>query len=107
MASEKQFTTFDRLLSILVLITFRNRALREKRGSTWTRNQEKERKGVQGKFWNDNYNMCTLQVIGRIYDFIVEIQMHGTCIWLFGSFVVIGMGFSCIDSGFQPCLAIS
>ena len=40
-------------------------------------------------------------------DFLVIFGMHGTCMCVFGSLVIIGMGFSMCDNVLQTCLAIS
>jgi hypothetical protein len=36
-----------------------------------------------------------------MYDFLASFGMHGTCMCVFGSLVVIGMGFSRCDSVFS------
>ena len=39
-----------------------------------------------------------------MYDFLAIFGMHGTCMGVFYSLVVIGMGFSRCDSGFNLAL---
>ena len=48
-----------------------------------------------------------LQVSSCMYDFLDIFGMHDTCMCVFGSLVVIGMGLARCDNVFQPCLAIS
>ena len=54
----------------------------------------------QGKIWIKQLQHENLQVTGCMYNFLVGFDMHGMCMLVFGSFVVIGMGFVRLDSGF-------
>ena len=40
-----------------------------------------------------------------MYDFLSSFDMHGTCMCVFGSLAIIGMGFSRCDNGFNLALS--
>jgi len=42
-----------------------------------------------------------LQATGCMCDFLAGLWMHGTCMYVFGSLVIIGMGFFRCDNGFS------
>jgi len=48
-----------------------------------------------------------LQVPSCMYDFLAIFCMHGTCMCVFGSLVIIGMVSAKCENSFQPFLAIS
>jgi len=52
------------------------------------------------KIWIKQLQQDNLQVSSYMYDFPASIGMHGTCMHVFGSLVVIGMGFSRCDYSF-------
>ena len=62
--------------------------------------QSKGRREQSKKIWLKQLQREYLQVSSCIYDFLASFGMHGTCMCVFGSHPVIGMGFSKCDIGF-------
>lgn len=66
--------------------------------------KSKESKGEKGESQINNYNIITLQVITYMSGFLVDIVMHGTCMWFLGYLLSFTCIFFTIDSGFSLAL---
>ena len=69
-------------------------------------NKTKGRKNQARKSWIKRLQQDYLQVSSFMYDLLAS-YMHGICMCVFGSLVVISMGFSRCDIGFQHFFSIS
>lgn len=63
-------------------------------------NEAQGKKRTSKESWIKWLQQEYLQVTGCIYDFLSGFGMNGKCMCVFGSFVVIGMGFAWFDNGF-------
>lgn len=77
------------VIFVLKLVLERRRAPREE-----SKKERKGRKDQARKGWIKWLQQEYLQLIGHMYDFLAGFGMHGICMCVFGSFFVIGMGFS-------------
>lgn len=65
----------------------------ERRKKESKQKKDKESKDQSRKSWIKQLQQEYLQVISCIYVFLVGFDMHGMCMLVFGSFVVVGMDF--------------
>jgi len=68
------------------------------KGKQASKAKAKEMRRVQGEDWNNIYTRNILAVTGCMYDFLVVIRVHGTCIWFTCHFAAIGIEFTWISN---------
>jgi len=88
-------------------IGFREEKRTKRRKKESKQRKEKESKGSKDqarKGWIKHLQREFFQVTCCMYDFLAGFGMHGICMCVFGSFVVIDMGFFGYDNGFSLSL---